>query len=108
MRHEVSESGGMIPPEIDPGTGDTTLWNYLDANVILSDAISLEKRGGFHIFHQFELDSVFQVYHQSDYNQQLNRYNDIYDLDLVDSLIYKPIDGQKIDTIAKPECFCRI
>jgi len=105
MRHEVIESGGMIPPEIDPGTGDTTLWNYLDANVILSDAVSLEKRGGLHIFHQFELDSEFQVYHQSDYNQQLNRYNDMYDLGLVDSLIYKPIDGQTVDTIANRSAF---
>lgn len=104
MKHEVTESGGIIPPEIDTDT-DASLFRYQDANVILSDAISLEKRGGLHIYHQYKVDSAFQLYHVADYYEQLDRYTDIYDTGGIDSLIYNSVDGQTIDTVANRTTF---
>ncbi len=101
MKHEIEESGGIIPPEIDPDTNpnnpDSTLFAYQDANVILTDAIGLEKRGGVHIYQQLALDSAFQLYHEGDYYEQLIRYNDSYDLGTIDSLIYSDTGSTTAD-----------
>lgn len=99
FRHEVDEQGGILDPAINPN--DTTdIWDYRDENVILSEATALEKRGGGHIYQQYDIDSIFQVYHAATYEQQLNRYYDIYDLGGSDSLMYTSgLSGLERDTI---------
>ena len=91
MKFDVDEQGGIIDPTIDPDNDDGSYFNYRDANVVLEDANSYDKRGGFHIFQQYNLDSVFQVYHSGTYYNQLVRYNDTYNLTGSDSLLYEPV-----------------
>ena len=58
------------------------------------------KRGGVHIYQQYDLDSMFQIYYSGSYNQQLVRYYDEYDLSKPDSLLYTSgITGLTRDTI---------
>lgn len=98
MTHAIDEQGGIIDPDIDPL--DSTFFSYKDANVILNDAQSYDKRGGVHLFQQYSLDSVFQVYHTGNYLNQIVRFTDFYDLASSDSLIYRPIgENLQIDTI---------
>jgi len=105
FRHEIDEQGGILDPAINPN--DTTdIWDYRDENVILDDATSLEKRGGLHIYQQFELDSIFQLYHAATYQEQLVRYYDVYDLNDSDSLLYTAgISGLANDTINERTTF---
>ena len=95
MKHTVTELGGIIPLEFDTGE-NPTLFDYQDENVILSEATSLEKRGGLHAYQQLQLDSAFQVYHSLDYYEQLNRYTDDYDITGIDSLIYKNVVSEDV------------
>lgn len=86
FKHEVDEQGGLLDAAaVRP---DTTEWEYELENVILFDARSYDKRGGLHIYQQYDLDSIFQLYHSGSYNQQLVRYFDEYDLSTSDSLLY--------------------
>lgn len=105
FRHEIDEQGGVLDPSINPN--DTTdIWDYRDENVILDEATSLEKRGGLHIYQQFELDSIFQLYHAATYQEQLVRYYDVYDLNGTDSLLYSSgLSGLDRDTIAERTTF---
>lgn len=92
--HTVQEQGGIIDPALQPAPpeGETiTFFDYEDANVYLNGAESYDKRGGFHIYQQFDLDSIFQVYHTLDYTQQLVRYNDTYDLTGYDQYVYNNV-----------------
>ncbi|MFT6828495.1 MAG: hypothetical protein ACI9Z3_000388 [Roseivirga sp.] len=86
MEHSIDEQGGIIDPEIDPT--DSTYFSYRDANVVLFDAQSYDKRGGVHLYQQYSLDSVFQAYHTGNYLSQIVRFTDVYDLAGSDSLIY--------------------
>lgn len=103
MKHKVTEQGGIIDPAIDPDE-DASFFSYLDANVILDEAESYDKRGGLHIFQQYDLDSVFQVYHSATYFDQILRYYDIYNLNTSDSLRYSLVDAER-DTIADRTAF---
>ncbi|OEK05059.1 putative porin [Roseivirga misakiensis] len=104
FNHEVDEQGGIIDPNLE-NNPDTTFFGYQDANVILEDAMSSDRRGGFHIYQQYDLDSIFQVYHSLDFQEQITRYYDIYDRTDSDSLIYNEVDGQTTDTIAQRNTF---
>lgn len=90
MKHEIDEQGGILDPAIDP-TEDAGFFRYRDANVILEDAQSYDKRGGLHIYQQYDLDSVFQLYHSGTFMDQVVRYTDYYNLGSSDSLLYKPV-----------------
>ena len=92
MNHEVTELGGILETYTQPAAPNDTLsfFDYLDEAVVLDDARSTERRGGFHIYQQYDLDSIFQVYHTLDYFQQLIRYQDAYNLAGSDSLFYRP------------------
>ncbi|KYG74699.1 putative beta-barrel porin [Roseivirga ehrenbergii] len=95
MKFSVDEQGGILDPAIDPANdedgAEATYFKYRDANVLLDDAESYDKRGGVHIFQQYNLDSVLQVYHSGTYYNQIVRYTDEYNLAGSDSLIYKPV-----------------
>ncbi len=105
--HEVDEQGGIVDAAaVRP---DTTDWEYRLENVILDDATSSDKRGGVHIYQQFDLDSIFQLYHSGSYNQQLVRYYDEYDLSTSDSLLYTTgTTGLASDTINERTTFTEI
>lgn len=95
FKHDVVEQGGVIAPELLPeGTliddREPTFFEGKDAFVYLNDANSYDKRGGFHIYQQYDLDSIFQLYHTFDYDEQIVRYFDEYDLDGFDQFIYTP------------------
>lgn len=105
FRHEMDEQGGILDPAINPND-DTDIWGYRDENVILEDATSLDKRGGVHIYQQYALDSIFQVYHAATYNEQLIRYYDLFNLNGTDSLLYTSgRSGLVSDTIAERTTF---
>ena len=104
MKHDVTEQGGIVPPDVDPDT-EASLFAYRDANVVLTDARSLEKRGGLHLYHQYQLDSAFQVYHQFDFYEQLVRYTDGYNVGTIDSLIYEAQEGNASGQISNRTTF---
>lgn len=105
LDHEVTEQGGIIDPSIDTSNPDATFFDYQDANVMLDDAFSKDKRGGFHIYQQYDLDSIFQVYHTFNYLEQITRYDDFYTLSGSDSLIYDSVGGETTGTIAQRTTF---
>ncbi len=104
FKHEVSEQGGIIDPAFDTNP-EASFFSYRDANVILDDAKSSDKRGGFHIFQQYDLDSIFQLYHSMTFQEQITRYNDEYNRAGADSLLYNSINGASTGTIAQRTTF---
>jgi len=104
MKHTAAEQGGIIEAITMP-TADTLFYDYLDEDVALDEAESYDKRGGLHIYQQYDLDSVFQLYHSATFFDQILRYNDEYDLSGSDSLIYSPVDGATSGTIADRTAF---
>ncbi|WP_420387349.1 putative porin [Roseivirga sp.] len=107
--HTVSEQGGIIDPELQPNTPDASFFDYEDANVYLSNAESYDKRGGLHLFQQFDLDSIFQIYHTFDYREQLVRYNDLYDLNGFDQYLYSEVTpGETSGTIEEGTFFSEL
>ncbi|WP_370592824.1 putative porin [Roseivirga sp. E12] len=105
LNHEVSEQGGIIDPSLDTSNPDASFFDYQDANVILDDAFSKDKRGGFHIYQQYDLDSIFQVYHTFNYLEQITRFDDSYTLTGSDSLLYESVGGETSGTIAQRTTF---
>lgn len=107
FEHEIDEQGGIVDAAaVRP---DTTEWEYRLENVILDDAFSYDKRGAIHIYQQYDLDSIFQLYHSGSYNEQLVRYNDIYNLGTSDSLLYTTgVTGNTNDTINERTTFVAI
>ena len=101
MEHEVTEQGGILETYTQPAPPNDTLflYDYKDENVIFDEATSIEKRSGFHIYQQYDLDSIFQVYHSASYMQQLVRYQDVYSLAGADSLYKSTTEGETTGTI---------
>lgn len=102
--HEVEEPGGILDPAIDPNP-DATFFDYQDANVLLEDAMSTDKRGGLHLYQQYDLDSIFQVYHAFTFQEQITRYFDDYNLSGSDSLLYNPLADETSGTISQRTTF---
>ena len=86
--HTVAEQGGILDPAINPEDTTDTFFKYEEQSVILDEAQSSDKRGNIHIYQQYALDSIFEVYHSATYQEQLVRYYDEYDLSTRDSLFY--------------------
>mgnify|MGYP003740389577 FL=1 len=107
--HEVSEQGGIVDPSLDASNPEGSFFDYQDANVILDEAFSKDKRGGFHVYQQYDIDSIFQVYHTFNYLEQITRFDDVYDVSSIsttsDSLLYSGIGGQTSGTIAQRTTF---
>ena len=98
MNHEVTEQGGILDTYLQPSAPNDSLsfFDYVDEDVLLNEAQSIEKRSGFHIYQQYDLDSIFQVYHTMSYQQQLVRFQDAYDLSSSDSLFYRPTSTDQV------------
>ena len=73
MRHQQFESGGVIP--LPSGSLDN-LFQDDSAQVWLNNAESEEIRTNLHIYHQYQIHELFQVYHQFDYMPQKIRFLD--------------------------------
>ncbi len=67
MRHQQFESGGVRP--LSSGSLDN-LFKQDSAQVWLNSAKSEEKRTNLHLYHQYQLHELFQVYHQFDHTPQ--------------------------------------
>lgn len=104
MKHVAAEQGGIVEAITMP-TADSLFYDYQDENVALDEAESYDKRGGLHIYQQYDLDSVFQFYHSATLFDQVLRYNDTYDLSTSDSLIYSSIDNATSGIIADRTAF---
>jgi len=72
IRHRVNENGGIFL------VSDTTEMGYYDPNArpYLLAAQTEERKNVFHVFHQYQLASPFQLYHSMDVTDQLNRFSD--------------------------------
>jgi hypothetical protein len=84
--HRVDEYGGVFTGE-DFSYRDLFLVN---AQPILTEAESNERRANTHLFHQLKLGSGFQLYHKADFYRQRNQFkdndpNEYYDFVEVDS-----------------------
>lgn len=73
MRHQQFESGGVMP--LPSGSLDN-LFIEDSANVWLNNAESEEIRTNLHLYHQYQMHELFQVYHQLDYTPQKIRFTD--------------------------------
>ncbi len=74
IRHRVNESGGIIPPEIDP---TSNLFGYNDdAKIWLNNAQSSELVVNYHVYHQYKFSDLFQVYHVLDRTTEKNKFED--------------------------------
>ena len=73
MRHQQFESGGVMP--LPSGSLDN-LFVEDSAEVWLNFAKSEEIRNNIHLYHQFQIHELFQVYHQLDYTPQKIAFED--------------------------------
>jgi hypothetical protein len=73
MRHQQFESGGVMP--LPSGSLDNLFLND-SANVWLNSAVSEDKRSNIHLYHQFQVHELFQIYHQFDYSPQRIKFED--------------------------------
>ena len=67
MRHQQFESGGVIP--LPSGSLDN-LFIKDSAQVWLNNAESEEIRTNLHLYHQYQIHELFQLYHQIDHTPQ--------------------------------------
>ncbi len=73
MRHQQFESGGVMP--LASGSLDN-LFVDDSANVWLNNAESEEIRTHLHLYHQYQVHPLFQIYHQFDHIPQKIRFTD--------------------------------
>jgi len=104
MKHTAAEQGGIREAITEPQSADSLFFDYLDEDVVLDDAESYDKRGGLHIYQQYDLDSAFQVYHSGTYFDQVVRYTDEFNLGGTDSLIYSDL-GESTSSIEDRTAF---
>jgi len=73
FNHKQFESGGVIP--LSSGNLDD-LFLEDSAQVWLNNALSEETRSKYHIYQQFEVSDLLQLYHQFDLTNQTNSFDD--------------------------------
>lgn len=71
IRHEVRETGGVIPLDSTENQYDP------NAKPNLSTANSIELKRSLHLFQQFAVSKIFQPYLISDYSLKLNEFFDV-------------------------------
>ena len=74
MRHQQFESGGVRP--LTSGSLDD-LFLEDSAQVWLNNAESEEIRTKLHIYHQYQIHELFQLYHQFDHTPQKIKFEDL-------------------------------
>jgi hypothetical protein len=73
MSNEVSESGGIVPPEVNP---ESELFDYRDARVWLAAANSAELRQQVFIYQEYMLKPYFGAFAQLSRQNQVNSFTD--------------------------------
>lgn len=73
MRHQQFESGGVMPL---PSSSLDNLFLEDSAQVWLNSAKSEEIRTNLHLYHQYQIHELFQIYHQLDHTPQKISFND--------------------------------
>jgi len=76
IRHQVFETGGIIAE--DTSTREE-LFDVLfddDAEIWLRNAVSRDLRQFYHVYHQYNLSKLAQLYHIFDHNKQFNTFAD--------------------------------
>ena len=86
-RHEVEELGGIRTDTNDPEDEGFFAPNRRG---ILTNAETIDLRTNYHLYHQFRLNKVIQLYHSFDRYKQLNKFNydgndGYYEINVVDS-----------------------
>ncbi|MCA6073295.1 putative porin [Fulvivirga sedimenti] len=88
-RHVASDYGGIQSTTNDP-MDDIFFSDNRQVN--LTDAQTSDLRTNYHLYHQYELSRLVQVYHSVDRYKQLNRFSDspvddaFWPIDVVDSV----------------------
>ena len=70
MNHVVTETGGVIQTEFD-----TLKYLYDEAPIRLNDAETRELRQHYHVYHQYQISKLLQVYHQADKERVVNYFS---------------------------------
>lgn len=72
-RHVVQEYGGILTDSTDPKDPI-----FFDENrqIALQDAQTVELRTNYHLYHQYTIGKIAQLYHNFDRYKQQNDYND--------------------------------
>ncbi len=73
LNHQQFESGGVIP--LLSGSLDN-LFDPDSAVIFLNNALSEESRNNWHIFQQYQVSDLLQIYHQLDLTKQDNEFSD--------------------------------
>ncbi|MCP4457873.1 MAG: putative porin [Cytophagales bacterium] len=95
LKHEVAEIGGVFVEE-DATRADFYL--YQDATTQLQDATTRDQRSRFHIYHQYNLGSGFQIYHQLDRTNQEFDFVDFAETDTTKYYAFYPMFNIDNDT----------
>ncbi len=76
INHVVNESGGVLEAGDVALTNDNASELLFEGNInpYLTSAESRELRTQFHIFHQYKLSKLVQIYHEADRIKQLNDF----------------------------------
>lgn len=91
LKHEVKESGGIYPFNIDgePEEIPGGLFDYDEETIWLQNAQSDELRKNYHIYHEYRLSSFTGLFHKFDMLEQEVSFSD--DINTPDSLFYDHI-----------------
>lgn len=73
MSHGVTESGGIIPPEVNE---ESEFFLYRDSRVYLGSAGNQEVRQNFHLYQEYMLKPLFGIFTEFDRQNQLVKYLD--------------------------------
>ncbi|MEM9831589.1 MAG: putative porin [Bacteroidota bacterium] len=92
--HNVNESGGVVE-NTDPDTGLDEFFDGRNSPVWLREFEAKELRFNYHLYHQYELNELLQVYHQFTRRHQNN-------------FLYFQPSGETIDTVTATRYFSRV
>lgn len=87
IRHQAVETGGV---DMSGAVLENEIYDP-EARPVLQDTKTEEFRSSFHLYHQYQLASPFQLYHIADFNNEENRFisrddSTLFDAVIVDSL----------------------
>ncbi len=75
--HQVEETGGVYSDSESPSRAE--LFQYEDSPIKLNGAQNQDKRSNLHLYQEYRIGKILQLYHQSDFTTQRNTYFDVSD-----------------------------
>ncbi len=91
--HKVNETGGVQQPQSDTVLITDRLFGYRDANINLRSFQGGELRQQYHIYQQYRLSKILQVYHVFDRSKQMNKFTGSLtgdDAEFFDQILIRP------------------